>query len=75
VTKISTLPRCNAFVASVRISGSSERYAEGILMLRSSCLELSERISTLNFLFGASLSALPKPVMDLIIGRGKFLQK
>jgi hypothetical protein len=38
-------------------------------------LELSERISTLNFLFGASLSALPKPVMDLIIGRGKFLQK
>ena len=59
-----------SFAAEMGVSGSSERYAEGILMLRSSCLELSERISTVIFLFCSVASPLPKPVMDFTICGG-----
>jgi hypothetical protein len=36
---------------------------------RSSCLELSDRISTVIFLCGSVASAFPKPVMDFIMAR------
>ena len=67
LTPHSALPRWSPAASSGRSVTSSSRYRLGTRMLRSSCLELRVRSSTVNFLFLVEASARPNPVMEYII--------
>ena len=65
----SILPRSSTWPTVFLTSSSFSRKVYGILTVKSSCLELSDLISAVIFFEAVSAEALPKPVIDISMGK------